>query len=479
MWVFTAQTFGVNGMPGYGSVMGSPAREAGMSAPCDRLIGRPSHAAIIGLGRSGLACARFLSRCGLAIDVYDTAPDDSRVSRLLADVPGARLFRDSLTVRDWCADSLLVLSPGVPLSHPDLASLLRRGVRPVGDVELFAQCVRAPVVAITGSNGKTTVTALTGHILAAAGRAVRVGGNIGTPVLELLDDAADVYVLELSSFQLETTWSLTPAAATVLNLVPDHMDRYTKFDDYLAAKARIFNGDGLMVLNADDPSTPRLARDGRRGILFGSGVPAGPGDYGLAEQADGLWLRRGTTPLMPASEVRLPGRHNLLNVLAAWALAADAGVVDATIRTAVGSFTGLPHRTQWLRRWHDIDWINDSKGTNVGATVAAVQGLETPLVLIAGGLGKGADFTPLRAAVAGKARAVVLIGRDAPQIEAAVADVVTCHHAGSMQAAVQLAARLARAGDSVLLSPACASFDMFDGYEHRGAVFRRCVEELA
>lgn len=443
-----------------------------------QLQGNPEHAAVIGLGRSGLATAIFLSNMGLDVDVYDSSNTPALAEELHQHAPSVQITSGSLVVERWREGSLLVVSPGVPLSHPDLAQILEKGVRPVGDVELFAQCVQAPVIAITGSNGKSTVTVLLGEILQHAGRKVAVGGNIGVPVLDLLNDKKhDIYVLELSSFQLETTWSLNPVIATVLNVAADHMDRYASLDDYIASKAKVFSGNGRMLLNADDPATEKFIENRRQQIFFGSGVPDGE-NYGLSIIDGRLYLLRGSKILMGADEVPLAGQHNLLNVMAAWALAYSIGVEDRLIREAVANFSGLPHRMEWLASVNGVDWINDSKGTNVGATVAAIQGLDRPVVLIAGGIAKDADFSPLREVAGQHVKAVILIGRDAGKIAAALTGEVPVNMAGNMDDAVRMGAEMAQAGDVVLLSPACASFDMYQNFEHRGDDFRRCVGGL-
>lgn len=444
-------------------------------SPRCQLQGNPGHAAVIGLGRSGMATAIFLSEMGLDVDVYDSSNKPALSEELRRNAPEVQIISGSLVVERWDEDSLLVVSPGVPLTHPDLSQILKKGVRPVGDVELFAQCTRAPVIAITGSNGKSTVTALLGEILKHAGRKVAVGGNIGVPVLELLDDTNEIYVLELSSFQLETTWSLNAAAATVLNIAADHMDRYVSMSDYIASKAKVFTGNGRMLLNADDSATIELMKSARESILFSSKVPHSENDYGLSELDGRLFLFRGSQPLMAADEIHLSGQHNLLNVLAAWALASVSGVDDIVIKQAVAKFAGLPHRMEWLASIKDVDWINDSKGTNVGATVAAIKGLKRPVILIAGGIAKDADFSPLREVVIEHVKAVILIGRDAGKITAALSGAVPISLAVDMCDAVSKGAEMALAGDVVLLSPACASFDMYKNFEHRGDEFRHCV----
>ncbi len=442
-------------------------------------------ALVLGLGLTGFSCARYLTARGYAVRVLDTRATPPMLEPLRQALTHVEVHTGGWRA-DWLREAeLLVASPGISLKEPPLAQAIARGARPIGDIELFARAApRAPVLAITGTNGKSTVTALAGAMCAAAGLRVAVGGNIGTPVLELLeqeaDDAApDCYVLELSSFQLETTYSLAPAAAVVLNVTPDHMDRYASLEEYAAAKARIFHGNGRMVLNADDSITLRMRKPGRSVVYFGLGAPRGPADYGLVAQRGVTWLARGDTLLLPAAEVPLEGRHNLANVLAAMALTEALNVPLAAQREALRAFRALPHRAQCVAERNGVRYIDDSKGTNVGATVAALTGMPGPAILIAGGDGKGQDFSALREAVVAHARAVVLIGRDAPRIEQALEGCqVPVVHAPDMRAAVATAARLARPGDTVLLSPACASFDMFRDYVHRAEAFRKAVQEL-
>jgi len=436
-------------------------------------------ALVVGLGLSGLSSARYLARHGYAVTVVDSRTQPPGLGALHAELPDVRVATGSFQAALFQDPGLLVVSPGISLKEPAIAEAIQRGVETVGDVELFARAAKAPVVAITGSNGKSTVTSLVGEMCREAGFDTAVGGNIGVPVLDLLRmPEPEVYVLELSSFQLETASSLNARAATVLNITPDHMDRYAQLVDYAAAKARVFRGDGVMVLNADDPAVMAMGLSGRSSVRFGSSPPTSDIDYGLVSHGGETWLARGARQLMPASGVPVPGRHNLLNVLAAMALAEVVHVPLDAMKRAVARFQGLHHRTELVAERHGVRWIDDSKGTNVGATVAALGGLDAPVILIAGGDGKGADFSELRAPVAKHARAVVLIGRDAPQIEKALASVVPVVNAADMPAAVRAAARLAQPGDVVLLSPACASFDMFRNYEHRGQVFAQAVEEI-
>jgi UDP-N-acetylmuramoylalanine--D-glutamate ligase len=432
---------------------------------------------VVGLGKTGFACARYLRARQAEVAVTDSRaapPELERARRELADVPLALGGFD----RELLARAArVVVSPGVSLAEPALAEAIDRGIPVLSEIELFAREAQAPVIAITGSNGKSTVTTLVGLMAERAGRRAGVGGNLGTPALDLLDPAAELYVLELSSFQLETTESLAPLAATVLNLSADHMDRYASLEDYAAAKARIFSHARLCVANADDPIVMDMPRGGRSIAFSVHGVPfAG---WGVADWQGERWVMHGATPVLPAAAIRIAGRHNLANALAALALGDAAGLPLEAMTAVLRDFPGLPHRTEWVGESDGIVWYNDSKGTNVGATVAAVQGLERPLILIAGGDGKGQDFSPLRDALAQKARAVVLIGRDAPLIEAALQNSLSIVHADSMDDAVRRGRALAQPGDAVLLSPACASFDMFSGYTQRGEAFRDAVRRYA
>ncbi len=442
---------------------------------------KTTHALVVGLGLTGVSCLRYLTENGYDVSAVDSRaapPNLPDVQREFPEVP----IRTGEFPTEWFARAdIVVVSPGISVHEPAIAAALADGREVVGDIELFARAIegRAKIAAITGSNGKSTVTALVGAMCRAAKWDTRVGGNIGVPALSLLHPPApDAYVLELSSFQLETTSNLNAQAAVVLNISADHMDRYRDIAEYSAAKARIFRGDGVMVLNGDDAAVSSLAHRGRRVVRFTLSAPASDNDYGLRLCDGETWLARGEECIMPVGALRVPGRHNVANVLAAMALADALGVSREAQVTAARAFTGLPHRTELVAERDGIRWINDSKGTNVGATVAALNGMEAPVVLIAGGDGKGADFGDLRDACAHRARAVILIGRDGPRIEAALGGAVTTDYAADMGEAVRKARSIAHHGDIVLLSPACASFDMFRNYEHRGDEFRAAVREL-
>lgn len=448
---------------------------------------------VLGLGDTGLSCVRWLAARGAQVSVADSReapPHATRLAEWLPEVPlHTGPFDDALLQ----STELLVVSPGVPLAEPAVARAVAAGIETVGDVELFARAIRAlnaqrehpmRVIAITGSNGKSTVTAMCGDMCRMAGLVTCVAGNIGLPVLDALieiergsEPAPQAWVLELSSFQLETTSSLNADAATVLNLSEDHMDRYPDMDAYAAAKARIFSGDGVQVLNRDDARTLAMALPGRHVVTFGIDRSPKDENFGLCE--DELCL--GGDMLMPLSALPVAGLHNAANALAALALTRALDLPMEALLRGLLHFKGLPHRVEKVAEIDGVTWYDDSKGTNVGATEAALYGMgRRKAVVILGGDGKGQDFGPLKAAVGANARAVVLIGRDAPLIAAAIAESgVDSHRAASLQEAVEQAHRLAQPGDAVLLSPACASFDMFRNYIHRAEVFVDAVNKLA
>jgi UDP-N-acetylmuramoylalanine--D-glutamate ligase len=429
---------------------------------------------IVGLGRTGASCARHLAARGHALRITDSRQEPPGLRELRRSGEEAALSLGGFDERMLEGADQVVVSPGVSLREPILVAALARGMDVVGDVELFAREVAGRCVAITGTNGKSTVTTLVGEMAEAAQVAVRVGGNIGHPALDLLaGDPADLYVLELSSFQLETTHSLDLEAAVVLNLTADHMDRYTDLSDYGAAKARIYDHCATAVVNLDDELVRRMPRPGQRTVGFS--LLRADADYALVDLSGSVWLAAGGEPVLPVAEMRLSGRHNVANALAALALADACGLPRQAAVTALQAFPGLPHRTQWVADTGGIRWIDDSKATNVGAALAAVEGLDGPLVIIAGGDGKGQDFAPLADAFRGKVRRTVLLGRDARRVGGALEGACELEYVDSMEAAVAAARRAAREGDTVMLSPACASLDMFRDYAHRGEVFSAAV----
>ena len=440
------------------------------------------HSVVVGLGKTGASCLRYLAKRGIPVRATDSrrAPPGLEELGALARSIDLRLGGFDLSLLDGA--SQLLMSPGVALEEP-IARLARdRGIEVLGDVELFARNVQAPVIGITGTNGKSTVTSLVARMAAAAGRTVLAGGNLGTPALDLLEKPVpDLYVLELSSFQLETTSSLHLQAAVVLNVSADHLDRYPSVAAYARAKARIFSKAATVVLNADDPlvaamRAPASAGSQARTVTFS--IERSDADFTLLRAGTQTLLARRGEGLLDAARMKITGLHNAANALAALALGEAAGLPMPAMLAALESFPGLPHRSEWIADVAGVRFVDDSKGTNVGATIAAVSGMPGPLVMIAGGLGKGQDFTPLAQVFRGKVRHVVLIGQDAGALAAALKEVCTTEIVASMPEAVFAAARAARAGDTVLLSPACASLDMFRDYGHRGDVFAAAVRDL-
>ena len=446
---------------------------------------------VLGLGDTGLSCVRWLAGRGARVRAADSREAPPALGALRAELPAVRVELGAFDEALLAGVDAVVASPGVALREPVLRAAVARGLEVVGDVEIFAREVAraapgARVLGITGTNGKSTVTALAG----AMGRAARcrtvVAGNIGLPVLDALRDyeervhgapsESDLFVLELSSYQLETTASLALDAAAVLNVSQDHLDRYDSMTEYARAKERIFANATTRVVNRDDAWSRAMGGD--RPFTFGLGVPQSERDWGV-DAKEGT-LRRGAERLMALGDLGMRGMHNAANALAAHALMSAIGAPPERLEQAMREFKGLPHRVELIAEVGGVRFFDDSKGTNVGASVAALEGFREPVVLIAGGDGKGQDFAPLAPAVKARARAVVLIGRDAPAIAAVLKNAgVPVDRADSMQAAVAAARARAQPGDAVLLSPACASFDMFRNYKHRGEVFAACARSLA
>lgn len=434
---------------------------------------------IVGLGTTGLAVARYLTARGEDVRVIDSRPAPPCLQELREQCPAAEIVLETLDGRWLDGVSRVVLSPGLPLDVPVAQEALRRGMPLASDIELFAQAVRAPVVAVTGSNGKSTVTTLAARILQAQGLSAPAGGNLGPPALELLGaNDADVYVLEVSSFQMETTHSLRPRSAAVLNVSADHLDRHGTLAHYAELKERLLTAAEHAVFNADDPLVAAMGARHPHAVPISVQVPLAHG-YSIVAHRGERWLAHDATPLMAARDLELRGTHNEANALAALALTA---VFERDIEPALDvlrTFAGLAHRCQSVAERAGAKYIDDSKGTNVGATLAALRGFAGPLVLIAGGLSKGQDLHPLAEAARGKVKAAVLIGAAAAELEQILGPVCRTHRAGSMRAAVQAAAAIAVPGDTVLLSPACASQDMFRDYRQRGELFAAAVLELS
>ncbi|AIL60155.1 UDP-N-acetylmuramoyl-L-alanine--D-glutamate ligase [Pseudomonas alkylphenolica] len=437
---------------------------------------------VVGLGKSGMSLVRFLASRGVAFAVADTREQPPELETLRRDYPQVEVRCGELDVEFLCRADELYVSPGLALATPALQQAAARGVKLSGDIELFARNAKAPIIAISGSNAKSTVTTLVGEMAAAAGKRVAVGGNLGTPALDLLSDDVELYVMELSSFQLETTDQLNAEVATVLNVSEDHMDRYSGLPAYHLAKHRIFRGARQVVVNRQDALSRPLLAENQPVWTFGLNTPDFKA-FGLREENGEKYLAFEFQNLMPVRELKIRGSHNQSNALAALALGHAVGLPMDAMLSSLRTFAGLAHRCQWLRERDGVNWYDDSKATNVGAALAAIEGLgadiDGKLVLVAGGDGKGADFSALRAPVAAHCRAVVLLGRDAERLAQALGDSVPLVRVKSLEEAVQQCAELAQPGDAVLLSPACASLDMFKNFEERGRLFAQAVGGLA
>ncbi|MBU1332726.1 MAG: UDP-N-acetylmuramoyl-L-alanine--D-glutamate ligase [Gammaproteobacteria bacterium] len=436
---------------------------------------------VVGLGKSGMSLVRFLARQGLPFAVVDTRANPPELATLREQFPQVEVRCGELDVEFLCRASELLVSPGLAIATPALQAAAVRGVKLSGDIDLFARYAKAPIVAITGSNAKSTVTTLVGEMAAAAGKKVAVGGNLGAPALDLLDDAVELYVMELSSFQLETTDQLNAEVATCLNISEDHMDRYADLQQYHLAKHRIFRGARQVVVNRDDALSRPLIADQVVCWEFGLGKPDFK-RFGLLDEQGEKYLALRFDTLLPVRELKIRGAHNQANAMAALALGHAVGLPMDVMLATLRQFAGLAHRCQWVGEHAGVSYYDDSKATNVGAALAAIEGLGADitgkLVLIAGGDGKGADFSPLKLSVGKFCRAVVLLGRDAERLAAALGDAAPLIRVTSLDEAVQRAAEQAEAGDAVLLSPACASLDMFKNFEERGRLFAQAVEGL-
>ncbi len=432
---------------------------------------------VLGMGATAASAARFLAARGGAACFVDTRREPPAAAEIRAALPRAELYAGELPVRLPEGTARVLVSPGVPLSLPLVEMAQRAGLPVESDIDWFMREAAAPVVGVTGSNGKSTVTSMVGWALAGSGRNVRVGGNLGTPALDLLDARAETYVLELSSFQLERSGELALAAAVVLNVSPDHLDQHADMAAYVAAKARIYAACTTAVVNRDLPELAALVPPGRRVVGFGLGEPA-PADFGIRDTSQGPALCLGTRSLALVAELQVTGRHNVSNALAALALASAVGGEALATAAALRSFRSLPHRMQVVLRAGGVTWIDDSKATNVGAAVTSIASVEGPLVLIAGGDGKGASFEPVAMALEGRDCHAVLLGRDGDRLAAVLRKICPVELVADMPAAVAAAARLVRPGGTVLLAPACSSLDMFASYAARGEAFRDAARGL-
>ena len=432
---------------------------------------------VVGLGATGLATARYLAALGNDVTVIDSRAAPPGLAELRETHPEIPVILESQDPRWLEGIDQVAWSPGLRIDTPLAAHARQQGIPIVGDIELFARAAQAPVLAVTGSNGKSTVVTLLERMLSATGLDVAAGGNLGPPALELLAEPADIYLLEISSFQLETTESLRPDVATVLNVSPDHLDRHGSLADYAALKSKLLRAATRAVFNLDDPLVREMGREHPQGMPFS--LRENPGDgFGVMEHRGERWLAGAGEPLLPVAAMRLPGSHNEANALAAMALSSSLERDLPEQLEALQEFAGLPHRCQWVAEKKGVTFINDSKGTNVAASVAALDGLKGPFVLIAGGQSKGADFRPLAASARGKLAAAVLIGEAAEKLEATLSSICPTRVADDLPAAVGLAWEFASAGTTILLSPACASLDMFTDYSARGEAYIAAVQDL-
>jgi UDP-N-acetylmuramoylalanine--D-glutamate ligase len=437
---------------------------------------------IVGLGITANACARFLKQQGIPMVVMDTRANPPNLAQFKAAFPDVPVIVGMLDSAVLDEASKIIMSPGVSVKEQAIARQIKLGKPVVGDIELFAEVVTAPVIAITGTNAKSTVTTLVGKMAEAAGLRAATGGNLGIPALDLLlQPNPEVFVLELSSFQLETTFNLAPRVATVLNVTPDHMDRYDSVSDYQTAKHRIYSNCQIAVCNRDDPATESIAHDAQNKLQFTLKTPR-ENEFGLLNKNGENYLAFEDQLLLPVRDLPVLGRHYQANALASLALGYGFGLPMNPMLETLMAFKGLEHRCQLVRERNSVSWYNDSKGTNVGATLAAIDGLgpeiDGKLVLIAGGVGKNADFTPLVPAISKYVKTVVLIGEAAPVLADILHGWAEICFAKTMQEAVEVADQLVVPGDCVLLSPACASLDMFNNFEHRGKVFTEEVQGL-
>jgi UDP-N-acetylmuramoylalanine--D-glutamate ligase len=430
---------------------------------------------IVGLGDTGVSVAHFLQKLGIVFAIADSRNKPTLLDGFLQQMPDVPVFTGGFDEAAFQVATHLVVSPGVSLQERSIVKAVAKGTRVIGDIDLFASAVNAPIIAISGSNGKSTVTTMLGVMLKYARITAGVGGNLGTPALDLLDDRNQMYVLELSSFQLERTSALRAAAATVLNISADHLDRHADMAEYIREKHKVFNGSGVMVINSDDAVVSAMQDASRKTLTFSI---KGQADFHLALKEGCEYLMFKDKVLMPLSALPLEGRHNAANALAALALGMAVGLDTQTMCLALQKFKGLAHRMQRVAEIRGVIWVNDSKATNIGACIAALQGYSRKVVLIAGGDAKGADMSELTPVIKAKTKAVVLMGKDAPLIERALKGCVPVVLVKNMLQAVQVAAGLAEAGESVLLSPACASLDQYKNYQDRGEKFSDAVMAL-
>ena len=436
-----------------------------------------SKALVVGLGSTGLSVANYLQQLQFKFAIIDSRTTPPLMNEFLQQMPDTPIFVGGFDEHAFKVATHLIVSPGLSLNEKVIMKAVANGSKIVSDIDLFACSVNEPIVAITGSNGKSTVTTMLGEMAKHQGKKVAIGGNLGTPALDLLDQKADLYVLELSSFQLERTSILNAAAATILNISPDHLDRHSDITQYAKEKQNVFKGDGYMVINIDDPIVASMQESNRNTLCFSTKTKT---DFHLVFEQNIEYLAHDEQLLMPLAELPLEGRHNASNALAALALGVAVGLDCSSMCNALKKFKGLDHRMQRVAKVRGVSWINDSKATNIGACIAALAGYEKKVILIAGGDAKGADMNELAPTIVEKTKSVVVIGKDGPLIENALIDKnIPVYVASTIVDAVQIAANIAEEGDTVLLSPACASIDQFKNYQDRGNKFTKAVLALS
>lgn len=437
------------------------------------LLEQHAQALVVGLGVTGYSVVRFLRKQGLPVTVTDSRQRPPKADELAQAYPEVDTHFGSFDASLIAQHSLLIMSPGIDIKSDDFRAAKQAGATLIGDIELFLRANQKPLIAITGSNGKSTVTTLVGRMCEAGGLKPLVAGNIGFPALDALtnEQPYDVAVLELSSFQLETTTSVPADAATILNVSPDHMDRYQSMGDYVLAKARIMRGAKRAILPRHQQDLEQITRVASE-LNFGVDEPNAENQYGLKRSKKSRWLMQGENRLVKVRELGLLGMHNVENVLAAYALVSFLDLPRKKVAKAVKAFKGLPHRMETVAEHQDIRWVNDSKATNIGAAATALQSLDSDVIWIAGGQGKGADFSDLRDALSERVKALILFGEDADQIEQALSGLVPIERVENLSQAVEFAGSKAVEGDVVLLAPACASFDMYQSFAQRGDHFR-------
>ncbi len=438
------------------------------------------NAVIVGLGKTGLSCFRYLSNQGLNVAITDSREEPPELLELRAEFESASVYLGQINEQVLLASDQIILSPGVSLDNKSIKLSIENNIPVFGDIELFCQKAQAPIIAVSGSNGKSTVTTIVAEMTRSAGLKTYVGGNIGIPALDLLSDSTpDLYVLELSSFQLETTYSLNAHASVVLNVSPDHMDRYLSLTDYANTKKRIYSGQGLMVLNKDEEYIHSIIDSKRDTIYFSLSTPEGE-NFGLINHNNEVWLSQGNEKIINKNQLKIKGEHNISNALAAMALAGAVNVPTNIMADVLKNFTGLEHRCQLVREIDNVSWYNDSKATNVGACIASIRGLCElgNIILIAGGDSKGADLSGLNPIVKKYIKRVFLFGIDANKLADVMGSDVDKEFVNNMNEAVKGASKIADPDDIVLLTPACSSLDMYKNYQQRGDAFISAIDAL-